>query len=81
MYLSNPTGYFNIPEPSLYPPEPVIIGYCAKCRGELYQGEQAVSEDGERMCMNCFENHVQELLQTSPALVAECLGMRYEEVV
>lgn len=81
MYHTNPTGYFNIPEPPLEPPEPVIVGYCSKCKGEIYQDEPMVYEDGKRMCVDCFRNRVQELLGDSPAIVADCLGMRYEEVV
>lgn len=78
-YPTNPTGYFNIPEPSLEPPDPVIIGYCSKCKGELYQDEPAVCEDGKRMCVDCFQYRVEQLLRNSPAIVADCLGMRYEE--
>lgn len=54
MYPTNPTGYFNDPEPSLEPPDPVIIGYCSKCKGELYQDESTVYKDWKRMCVDCF---------------------------
>lgn len=80
-YSTNPTGYFNIPEPSLEPPDPVIIGYCSKCKGELYQDEPTVYEDGKRMCVDCFRERVEQLLRNSPAIVADCLGMRYKEEI
>jgi len=80
-YPTNPTGYFNIPEPSLEPPDPVIIGYCSKCKGELYQDEPTVYEDGKRMCVDCFRERVEQLLRNSPAIVADCLGMRYKEEI
>lgn len=79
MYPTNPTGYFNIPEPSLDPPDPIIVCYCSKCKSEIYQGEPTAFEDGKRMCKDCYERRVKELLRNSPAIVAECLGMRYEE--
>lgn len=80
-YPTNPTGYFNAPEPPLEPPDPVIIGYCSKCKGELYQDEPTVYEDGKRMCIDCFRERVEQLLRNSPAIVADCLGMRYEEEI
>lgn len=78
-YPINPTGYFNILEQSLEPSDPVIVGFCSKCKGELYQYGPTVFEDGKRMCVNCFRDRVEQLLRNSPAIVAECLGMRYEE--
>ena len=79
MCPTNPTGYFNSPEPSLEPSDLVIVGYCSKCKGELYQYEPTVYEDGKQMCVDCFRAPVEELLKDSPSLVADCLGMRYEE--
>lgn len=70
---------YNCPEPSLDPPDPCIIGYCNKCGSEIYQDEPTVCEDGKRMCVDCFRARVEEILKDSPAIVAECLGMRYEE--
>lgn len=81
MHPTNPTGYFNAPEPPLEPADPVIIGYCSKCKGELYQDEPTVYEDGKRMCIDCFRERVEQLLRNSPAIVADCLGMRYEEEI
>lgn len=78
-YPTNPTGYFNIPERPLEPPDPAIVGYCSKCKGEIYQYEPTVFEDGKRMCIDCYHRKVEDLLRTSPAIVAECLGMRFEE--
>lgn len=80
MRLSEINAY-NCPEPSLDPPDPCISGYCDKCDGEIYQDEPSVYEDGERMCVNCFRGRVYELLEGSPDVVADCLGMRYEEGV
>lgn len=78
-YPTNPCGCFNTPEPSLEPSDPVIVGSCSKCKGELYQYDPTVFEDGKRMCVNCFRDRVEQLLRNSPAIVADCLGMRYEE--
>lgn len=78
-YQTNPTGCFNIQEPSLEPPDPVIVGHCDKCGGEIYQYEPTVYEDGKRMCVDCFRARVGEILKDSPAIVADCLGMRYKE--
>lgn len=79
MYSTNPTGCFNIPDQPLEPPDPVIIGYCYKCKCEIYQDEPTAFEDGRRMCVDCFRARVEEILKDSPAVVADCLGMRYEE--
>lgn len=79
MYSTNPTGYFNVLEPSLDEPEPVIVGYCSKCKTEIYKDEPTVYEDGKRMCMGCFRERVEGILRYSPAIMADCLGMRYEE--
>lgn len=70
---------YNCPEPSLDPPDPCISGYCNKCGGEIYLDEITVYDDGKRMCYCCFLERVGEILKDSPAIVAECLGMRYEE--
>lgn len=70
---------YNCLEPSFEPPDPVIIGYCGKCGGEIYQDEPTVYEDGKRMCIDCFRERVEEILKDSPAVIATCLGMRYEE--
>lgn len=53
--------------------------YCKRCGHEIYHGGPTVTEDGERMHDDCFEEYVKDLLKTSPAILAECLGMRYEE--
>lgn len=55
--------------------------YCKRCGQEIYHDGPVVTEDGRRMHMDCFEEYVAELLRTSPAIVAECLGMRYEEEI
>lgn len=52
---------------------------CKRCGQEIYHDCPIVTEDGDRMHMDCFEEYVNELLRTSPAIVADCLGMRYEE--
>lgn len=70
---------YNCPEPSPEPPDPVIIGHCDKCGGEIFQDEPTVIEDGERMCVDCFRERVEKILKDSPAIVAECLGMKFEE--
>lgn len=70
---------YNCPEPSLEPPAPVIVGQCDKCGGEIYQDEPTVFEDGKQMCVDCFRERIEEILKYSPAIVADCLGMRYEE--
>lgn len=44
----------HYPEPILEPPEPVIIGYCPVCGGELYEGDTAWHKDGDIVC----ERHI-----------------------
>lgn len=79
-YYTNAAGRrLWLPEPSLDEPEPVIVGYCSKCKAEIYKDEPTVYEDGKRMCVDCFRERVEEILRYSPAIVADCLGMRYEE--
>lgn len=77
MYLRGINAY-NCPEQSLDPPDPEIVGYCSKCKGEIYQDEPTVYEDGKRMCVDCFRSRVEKILKDSPAIVADYLGMRYE---
>lgn len=79
MYPTNQTGYFNIPEPSLDEPTHLSVGCCSKCKGEIYQGEPKIFEDGKRMCKDCYERRIEALLRVSPAIVAACLGIEYEE--
>lgn len=55
--------------------------YCSKCGAEQYETDPIILEDGRRMCANCFQDRVKELLRVSPAIVADCLGMRYEEAI
>lgn len=55
------------------------VCHCKRCGQEIYHDCPVVTEDGGRMHMDCFEEYVEELLKTSPAIVADCLGMRYEE--
>lgn len=78
-YLTNPTGCFNIQDPPMDPFAPFIVGYCFRCKGEIYQGEPTIIEDGKRMCVDCFRANVESILRCSPAILAECMGMRYEE--
>lgn len=70
---------YNCPELPLEPPDPIIVGYCSKCKGEIYQDEPTIIEDGKRMCVDCFQSRVEGILKDSPAILADCLGMRYEE--
>lgn len=72
-------GYYDCPEPSLDPPDGYIVGYCCKCGGEIYYGEPTVLEDGTRMCVDCFQDYVKEILRDSPDIMADYLGMKYEE--
>lgn len=53
--------------------------YCKRCGCEIYHDGPTVTEDGQRMHMECFEEYINGLLRTSPAIVAEFLGMKYEE--
>lgn len=53
-------------------------GFCKRCGGEIYH-EATITEDGGRMHLECFDEYIEELLTTNRALVAECMGMRYEE--
>lgn len=48
---------------------------CDKCRREIEKDETAY--DG--MCPDCFRTWVLELLETSPRIVAEALGVEVEK--
>ena len=80
MYLSEINAY-NCPELPLDQPDPDIVCRCDKCKGDIYQDEPTVFEDGNRMCVDCFRERVEEILKDSPAIVAECLGMEYKDGV
>lgn len=70
---------FYMPEPALEPHDESPTCYCKRCGGEIYHDGPIVTEDGRRMHMDCFEEYVVDLLRTSPSIVAECMGMKYEE--
>lgn len=53
----------TIPEPRLEPKDPPIIGYCAHCGGELYEGENITNIDGQSWCPDCFKNVMKPALE------------------
>ena len=41
---------------AMEPEEPAVIAYCTECKGELYAGEEYITDDGGHMfCRECFE--------------------------
>lgn len=67
---------YGIGDPQSVPP----AAFCTECGGELYGGERVFVMDGETMCGECFKDWVLDLLDTSPAILADMVGARAETV-
>lgn len=48
------------PEPSLEPEDPRIVGYCAECRGEIYEGEVVYSDSVNQFHEECILDVLEE---------------------
>ena len=57
------------------PQEEVPAAFCRRCRGEVYRGETLYFWEGQPICPDCFRLVVQRLLDTSPLLLAQDLGV------
>lgn len=55
--------------------EEVPAALCRRCGGEVYRGELLYYWEGRPICPDCFRLAVQRLLDTSPALLAQDLGV------
>lgn len=42
--------FVEIPEPE----EPKVVCYCAKCKGEIFEGETYGAEPGKHICPDCI---------------------------
>lgn len=68
-YYDPPT--YGIPDRQQAAP----AAFCSKCQGELYPGDQVYHLDGKEVCFDCFKDWVLELLNVSPHLLADRLGV------
>lgn len=66
----------TIPEPRLEPKDPPIMGYCAHCGGEIYEGENVTNIGGQPWCSDCFRSDMQPVLETVHGIVSKWLGGR-----
>lgn len=62
----------NIPEPPLDPPEDVIVGYCAYCGGEIYDGETVYRIDGGLIHEDCLYDFAKEYFADCKEEVEDC---------
>ena len=49
------TIYRRTPEPPTDPPESKIVGWCAGCLGEIYEGGRRYGIDGKLYCKACVD--------------------------
>ena len=70
----------NIPEPSLFPPEPVTVHYCGVCGEEITPGYRAVRVDRDFwICREeCLIKHITE--HYTVAEIAQMIGAKELEV-
>ena len=57
------------------PQQEAPAAFCRRCRGEVYRGETLYFWEGRPICPDCFRLEVQRLLDTSPLLLAQDLGV------
>lgn len=51
---------------------------CSKCGEDFYLGDSMFFDGGVPMCEDCFRSWVCDLLDTSPKLLGERLGLDVE---
>ena len=70
----------NIPEPSLFPPEPVTVHYCGVCGEEITPGCRAVRVDRDFwICREeCLIKHITENYTVTE--IAQMIGAKELEV-
>ena len=54
--------------------------YCPRCGGEIYPGEQVYRWEGRELCPDCFRAVVEGLLDLSPLLLAQDLGVEVRRI-
>lgn len=47
-------NHWYAPEPPLEPPEDVIVGHCAYCGGEIYEGDTVYRIDSDLIHEDCL---------------------------
>lgn len=55
-------------------PEPVIVGRCAYCREDIYEGTECFCRGGELLHTECFEDYVKD--KYTETELAGALGFR-----
>lgn len=62
------------PELPLEPPEDKIIGYCARCGGEIYAGNPVYLCDEGMVHVDCVLEHIEEVMSRQE--IASLCGYR-----
>lgn len=62
----------DYPEYPLDPPERLVVGKCAYCEDEIYDGEKVYFCDGEMIHPECVLQHIQD--NTPLDMIAEKFG-------
>lgn len=70
------SGKYQIPEPSLTPPEPKVIDHCAYCGDEIYSGNPVYICDEGRVHADCVLQHIHDNM--SRREIATSCGYREE---
>ena len=48
---------------------------CQECEAELFSGSKAYNLNGRLVCVECFKDWTRDLLDTSPQILADRLGV------
>lgn len=62
------------------PQADVPVGWCQRCKGEVYSGEAMFRWEKQRICADCFKSAVMGLLDDAPLELAGELSVEYELV-
>lgn len=65
-------NWTDIPEPSLNPPEPEIVGYCPVCGEEIYKGNKVRFDNGVKIHPECILSYITE--EFSNDFMADIVG-------
>lgn len=52
--------FYGFPEPPLDPPEDVVVGYCACCGDEIYEGDDVYEIDGDLIHDDCLREYAEK---------------------
>lgn len=66
--------FYRVPEPSLEPPEPKIVGTCECCRDDICEGDEIVEFEGAQYHKDCFEDAAVSILHDRYGAMAMVAG-------